>query len=66
MFGLSNGELPRLQDTSQEAPIPSGLLPEGVEEPKYILRGNKVKCPVEGRVFSTRAMYVSHYQDRHL
>jgi hypothetical protein len=66
MFGLSNGKLPNLQDTRQEAPTPSGLLPEGVEEPKYVLRGNKVQCPVEGRTFSTRAMYVNHFEKRHM
>lgn len=44
---------------------PSGLYPEGVEEPDYRLRGNKVICPACGRDFSTRLMYTNHYIDRH-
>jgi hypothetical protein len=60
------GQAMNLRITDQEAPTPSGLLPDGVEEPDYVLRGNKVKCRRDGRTFSTRAMYVNHFKKRHL
>ena len=65
MYDRISGILSNLPTTSQEAPAPSGLLPIGVEEPQYVLRKNKVKCPLCGATFATRAKYVNHYQGRH-
>ena len=48
MYDRISGILSNLPTTSQEAPAPSGLLPIGVEEPQYVLRKNKVKCPLCG------------------
>lgn len=43
----------------------AGLIPDDVEEPTFVLRGNKLKCPVCGDTSSTRQKYIAHYRRRH-
>lgn len=43
----------------------AGLIPDDVEEPTFVLRGNKLKCPVCGDTSSTRRKYIDHYRRRH-
>jgi len=42
-----------------------GLLPAGVDEPEFILRGNKLRCVRCGTTTKTRAKYIAHFQRRH-
>lgn len=41
-------------------------LTEGMPEPQYIIRGNRVRCKFCGATFKTRAKYVAHFSKRHL
>lgn len=59
------GTPPNLRIIDQDAPRPSGLMPEGVDEPDYVLRGNKVKCLRCGTALKTRAKYVAHFLRSH-
>lgn len=43
----------------------TGLLPWGVDEPEFILRGNKLRCTKCGTDSSSRAKYVRHFLRRH-
>lgn len=40
-------------------------LPDGVAEPEYVLKGNKVRCTRCGVKLSTRAKYIAHFRARH-
>lgn len=44
----------------------SGILPDHVAEPIYILRGNKVRCSWCGATYKTRKKYTDHFEKRHL
>jgi hypothetical protein len=38
------------------------LYPDGVPDPIFILKRNKVRCPRCGKDSKTRAKYIAHYQ----
>lgn len=40
-------------------------LTEGMPEPEYVIRGNRVRCKYCGAMFKTRAKYISHFSNRH-
>lgn len=66
---LSTG--PVLVGALDLAPMPARshvtlpLLPDGVPEPSYEIRRNKVRCNWCGALHKTRAKYVRHYKSKH-
>lgn len=41
------------------------LMPEGVAEPQYLIRRNRVRCTWCGATRKTRAKYIAHFERRH-
>lgn len=43
----------------------AGLIPEDVDEPEFVIRGNKLRCRRCGDKYSTREKYINHYRRSH-
>jgi len=43
----------------------AGLIPADVDEPEFVLHGNKLRCTRCGEKCSTREKYINHYRRHH-
>ena len=59
---ISTGGLAQQSGTEMSM---AGLIPDGVEEPEFVLRGNKLRCRRCGEKLSTREKYINHYRRHH-
>jgi len=63
--GLAKRLSSTVQTISRAVDSALSLLPDGVPDPQYIAKGNKVRCMWCGATYKTRAKYVSHWHRSH-